>query len=361
MIKVLVVDDSALMRSEITKMIESDPDIKVVGTAKDGTQVMERVKELAPDVLTMDIEMPKMNGLDALKLVMAEAPRPVIMVSALTDEGAEETITALENGAFDFIHKPSGSISLDIATQTRLLVEKIKAAGKSKTSAVRPIKPGVKQPAAPDPKSNESTLTRQMPGKLEASKIIGLGISTGGPNTLMKILPLIPNSLNATILLVQHMPEKFTATLAKRLNTLCPMTVKEAQDGEILERACIYIAPGNRHMSVTARNPKLRFIKIQEGVSGDINRPSVDVLFHSLCDNFGKNWLGVLLTGMGGDGADGLLRLRKMGGHTIVEAEETCVVFGMPKRAIEKGAAEFILPNLKVPEKIVELYNKQGF
>lgn len=356
-IKVLVVDDSALMRSEITKMLESDNSIHVVGTARNGEQVLERVKTLNPDVVTMDIEMPKMNGLEALNILMQKAPCPVIMVSALTEAGAEETLTALEHGAFDFIQKPSGSISLDIAKQRRLLIEKVKAAAQSKKHFIskKEIPPAIKRT------ENKITPSRVMPGKLEVSHIIGVGISTGGPNALMKFLPLIPGDINVSILIVQHMPEKFTASLAKRLNKICQMKVKEAEDGEIIERGCMYIAPGGKHMAITERNAKIRFIKIREGSGTDYNCPSVDVLFHSLYEQLGKKWLGIILTGMGSDGAEGLLRLKKLGGHTIAQSKESCIVYGMPKRAVEKGAVEYVLSLENIPGKIVELYEKKAF
>ncbi len=361
MIRVLVVDDSALMRKEITRMLESDDSIRVVGTARNGLQVLSKVKELNPDVVTLDIEMPQMDGLTALKQVMAEAPCAVVMVSSLTAEGADITIEALENGALDFVHKPSGSISLDLATQTHLLIEKVKIASHASARHLRKFAKTRKPAARSSLRTEKPTTSRIMPGKLRAPHIVGVGVSTGGPHNLLEILPKIPKDLNLSILVVQHMPEKFTASLAKRLDKVCPMSVKEAVDGEIVERGCIYIAPGGKHMKLTARNPRLRLLSVQAGKPSDINCPSVDVLFESLSDALGKEWLGILLTGMGSDGADGLSRLRKMGGHTIAEAEETCTVFGMPKRAIERGAAEFILPVYKVPEAIQSLYQKNLF
>ncbi|MBF0288075.1 MAG: chemotaxis response regulator protein-glutamate methylesterase [SAR324 cluster bacterium] len=357
MIKVLVVDDSALMRREISKMLESDNSIQVVGTARDGSEVVSKVKELSPDVITLDVEMPKMDGLETLKQVMEQAPCPVVMVSSLTGEGADTTIQALENGAIDFVHKPSGSISLDIDKQKEQLISKIKTASQTTSGRLR------RRTISPRIKKTETVVPprRVMPGKMDPAHIVGIGISTGGPRALMEMLPNIAGDLNISILIVQHMPEKFTASLAKRLDKVCPMQVKEAEDGEIVERGCIYIAPGGKHMELTAKNPRIRFIQIVEGSESDINCPSVDRLFASLNHALAKNWLGVILTGMGGDGAEQLLQLKQKGGHTIAEAEETCTVFGMPKRAIEKGAAEFVLPLEAIPEKIHNLYHQKLF
>ncbi len=358
MIKVLVVDDSALMRREISKMLESDNTIQVVGTARDGSEVVDKIKKLSPDVITLDVEMPRMDGLETLKQVMTKAPCPVVMVSSLTAEGADTTIQALENGAIDFVHKPSGSISLDIAKQRAQLINKIKAASQTASHRLKryaaPPKIARRAPAPTQP-------VRVMPGKMEPAHIVGIGISTGGPRTLMEMLPCLPGDLNISILIVQHMPEKFTASLAKRLDKVCSMQVKEAEDGEIVERGCIYLAPGGKHMQLTAKNPRIRFIHIVEGTASDINCPSVDTLFESLNRALTKNWLGIILTGMGSDGAEQLLQLKQKGGHTIAEAEETCTVFGMPKRAIEKGAAEFVLPLEQIPEKIQSLYNQKLF
>lgn len=361
MTKVLVVDDSALMRQEISKMLETDSTLQVVGSARDGVQALERIRQLNPDVVTLDVEMPRMNGLECLKNIMRDMPRPVIMVSALTQEGAEVTIEALEYGAFDFIQKPSGSISLDISVRARQLIDKIKAAATASRRMRRTPVPPLRAKPKPPSRLELSRPKIMLPGKLEASHIIGIGISTGGPKTLQRLLPELPGDLNCSILLVQHMPEKFTATLAKRLDQSCQMHVKEAQDGEIVERGTIYVAPGGQHMSITARNPRIRFIQIKKGYESDINRPSVDVLFHSLCDGLQQNWLGVLLTGMGSDGADGLFRLRNLGGHTLVQDEATSTLFGMPKRAIEKGAACEVLPLDKIPGRIVELYRNHKF
>ncbi|MGK5091710.1 chemotaxis response regulator protein-glutamate methylesterase [Deltaproteobacteria bacterium TL4] len=357
MIKVLVVDDSALMRSELSKMLETDPLIKVVGTARHGGVVMAKIKEVDPDIITLDVNMPVMDGLEVLQVVMEQHPLPVIMVSARTEEGAEETIKALAYGAFDFIHKPSGSVSLDISKQTEELIKKVKLAVQTGRDKLR------KRATFSLPKHEKPAkeMLHVPPGQSESPHIIGIGVSTGGPHTLYEMLPVFPADWNVSLLIVQHMPEKFTHKLASHLDEVCAMRVKEAEDQEIIERGTVYIAKGGQHMEVTARNERIQFIKIRPGTSQDINCPSVDVLFHSLCQVLGKRWLGVVLTGMGSDGAEGVARLRKMGGHSIVESEETCTVFGMPKRAIERGGAEFILPIGNIPQKIIDLYKTHAF
>ena len=353
--RVLVVDDSALMRTEITKMLESDPTIKVIDTAKDGTEVLEKIKQHRPDVMTLDIEMPKMNGLEVLKVVMKIAPLPVVIISALTETNAEETMEALQIGAFDFIHKPSGSLSLQLSTQTKLLVEKIHQANRSRRKYLTNYSKKSNYLPSPLKSLQQQPLLHTPPANLPPAKIVGIGVSTGGPQTLHEILPKLPATLNASLLIAQHMPEKFTTFLAKNLNKVCALEVKEAEQDEIIERGTVYIAPGGQHMSITSRNERIRFIHIEEAKKGDVTSPSVDVLFESLLQVLGANWLGIILTGMGGDGAEGLAKLRNTGGHTIVEDEKSCTIFGMPKRAIAKGAAEFILPVQKIPEKIISL------
>jgi len=360
MIKVLVVDDSALMRREISKILESDPEITVVGTARDGSVVLDKVKELEPDVVTLDIQMPRMDGIEALKIIMAEAPLPVVMLSSLTAEGAAITIEALSIGAFDFVHKPSGVISLDIATQTDIIIAKIKTAGQIGLAQFRRRFTSTQRlPTSPPPIIKPQPV-QEMPEEPDIAGIVGIGVSTGGPRTLMKLLPQIPADLNISILIAQHMPEKFTESLAQRINSISPMTVKEAEDGEVIERGTIYIAPGGLHMKLVKANPGVRMIQVIDR-GNEIYFPSVDVLFNSINNELNERWLGIILTGMGGDGSIELARLRKKGGHTIAEAEETCTVFGMPKRAIERGGAEFILPDFKIPEKIKELHDKRLF
>jgi len=372
--RVLVVDDSALMRSELSKIIELDPQLEVVGTAINGHFAIEKVQSLDPDVVTLDVNMPQVSGLEALKTIMRDFPRPVVMISSLTQEGAEETIEALELGAVDFLAKPSGSISRDIDTQGDEIRKKIRTAATARSKrrfqhrAASPIKTTTRPaartaaPAAPRPglRSNEVVNPKvdpqgQIRGGGPQGVVVGIGVSTGGPKTLMNILPQIPGTFPGSIVIAQHMPEKFTSSFAQRLDKLCPMSVKEAQEGDIIESGTIYIAPGGKHLTLVHRNRKLLVVTLSEEEPGKIYKPSVDILFESLNLNLGKNWLGVMLTGMGADGAKALTALRKIGGHTICESEESCVVFGMPGRVVEMGGAEFILDENQISEKIIQL------
>lgn len=371
MYKILVVDDSALMRSELTKIIEKGDELKVIATARNGSQVLEKIEQYRPDVVTMDINMPIMDGITALKEIMKKKPLPVVMISSLTQEGAEETMDALSFGAFDFIAKPSGSISLDIATQGKLIRVKLKTAAISgKPKSKFPEKGSVtihrapfrardqvenKPPIRTYPKRTSINRSSSIGNSFIRKKIVGVGVSTGGPKTLMSILPQIPSSFEGSILIAQHMPENFTLSFANRLDKVCPLTVKEAADGDIVEPGMVYIAPGGKHMKVINRNNRLLMLKIVNDIPSKIYKPSVDILFESLVEEIGKNWLGVMLTGMGGDGATALTELRHIGGHTIAESEESCVVFGMPGKVVKLGGAEFILHEHEIASKIVEL------
>ncbi|PCI30508.1 MAG: chemotaxis response regulator protein-glutamate methylesterase [SAR324 cluster bacterium] len=359
--KVLVVDDSALMRSELTKIIEKDEELKVVATARNGSQVLDKIRRFHPDVVTMDINMPIMDGIEALKQVMENAPLPVVMISSLTQEGAEETMDALNLGAFDFIAKPSGSISLDIATQGKIIRLKLKTAATSRSRwslrkriTARP--PAIRKPIVSQRSVRRSPIIRSgLRGAVPKKGIVAIGVSTGGPKTLMSILPQIPADFSGSILIAQHMPENFTLSFANRLNKVCSLHVKEAENGDIVEPGTIYVAPGGKHMKVKNRNNRLLMLEIVDDIPSKIYKPSVEVLFESLLENIGTNWLGVMLTGMGSDGARALTQLRKMGGHTIAESEESCVVFGMPGKVVEMGGAEYVLSEHEIASKIVEI------
>jgi len=362
--RVLVVDDSALMRSELSKIVGADPDLEVVGTAINGRFAIEKVQSLDPDVVTLDINMPMVSGLEALKVIMRDFPRPVVMISSLTQEGAEETVEALELGAVDFLAKPSGSISRDIDTQGDEIRKKIKVAASSRLrnrfQRRVPIAPKPMGRLIPKPKvqampiSQDSSQILVRPGGPQGV-VVGIGVSTGGPKTLMSILPELPADFPGALVIAQHMPEKFTASFAQRLDKLCPMKVKEAEEGDVVEAGTIYIAPGGKHMSLIQRNRKLLMVKLTLDEPGKIYKPSVDILFDSLNASLGTGWLGVMLTGMGADGAKALTALRKNGGHTICESEESCVVFGMPGRVVEMGGAEFVLDENKISGKIIQL------
>lgn len=335
--RVLVVDDSALMRKLISDMINSSPDFEVVGTARDGEDALKKAGQLRPDVVTMDVEMPRVNGLEALAHIMMHMPTPVIMLSALTKEGTETTIRALELGAVDFIAKPGGkSISMSIEEIRDELLRKIRVAVHAKPRRLyisrkkKHLLPKIR---------NESTA-------------IVFGASTGGPGTLIDILQALPADM-PPIFIVQHMPPGFTSSFARRLNTLSRLEVKEAEDGDAIKKGMGYVAPGDYHMLI--RNGRIR---LSHGPKLHSVRPAVDITMESAAESYGRNAIGVLLTGMGSDGAEGLKKIRASGGRTIAEAEQTCVVFGMPKAAIEAGAAEVVVPSYKIPVEIIRMLGK---
>lgn len=357
MYKVMIVDDSAFMRSELTKIIEEDARLRVVGTAANGMEAINRVRQFRPDVITMDINMPIMDGIEALKYIMRDNPLPVLMISALTHESADETIQALTLGAFDFFHKPSGSISLDISLQADIIREKIVAAASSKT-----YKTVLKRSWETIPKTFSKIGKIQQSLKIprreriaRQNKIVAIGVSTGGPRALMSILPSLPATFEGSIIIAQHMPEKFTRSFAKRLDDICQLTAKEAKDGDILQRGRIYVAPGGFNIRVIRRSDAGYAIEITERSRLSAHIPNIDILFRSLLECLGNQWLGIMLTGMGSDGAQALTDLRKIGGHTIAEAEESCVVFGMPRKVIEMQGAEFILREAEIAQKIQEI------
>jgi two-component system chemotaxis response regulator CheB len=326
-VRVLVVDDSALMRKLIPQMLEADQSIEVVGTAMDGNFCLKKIEELKPNVITLDLQMPGMNGIDTLKEIMRRHPIPVIVVSSHSTEGASITFKALGLGAFDFVTKPQDATG-HMADAARQLIVKIKAAADCKV-----VRPGslMGQPAR---------VEKIAAGKfaLAPSKTVAIGISTGGPQALEFLLAQFPPDFPGTVLVVQHMPSGFTDMFARRLDELCALRVKEAQSGDVLQAGRVLIAPGSRHMTVK-RLPMGDVVVLNDEGPVNGHRPSVDVLFHSVAQEFGRLAVGVLMTGMGDDGAQGLGEVKRAGGMTIAQSEESCVVFGMPKAAIERGYA----------------------
>ncbi|MGA9529107.1 MAG: chemotaxis response regulator protein-glutamate methylesterase [Terriglobales bacterium] len=324
-VRVLVVDDSALMRRLIPQILERDPSIEVVGTAIDGHFALKKIEELTPDVLTLDLEMPGLNGIDTLKEIMRRWRLPVIVVSSHSTAGASITLKALAQGAFDFVAKPQ-DVSARMPEIANELIKKIQAAAQN----------GVAQPQYLRDEAPRAPITKQNPAA--PTSIIAIGVSTGGPNALQYLFSQLPAGFSGSILVVQHMPDGFTEMFAKRLDETCPIRVKQAQSGDLLVAGRALICPGNRHMKVK-RLPlgNVAMLSDDEPVNG--HRPSVDVLFRSVAGAFGSQAIAVLMTGMGEDGATGMGAIQHAGGLTIAQSQKTCVVFGMPKAAIERGFA----------------------
>lgn len=336
MIKVLIVDDSAVVRTVLTEELSKDPDIEIVGTAPDPYIARDKIVFLKPDVITLDVEMPRMDGITFLKKLMRHYPLPVIIVSSLTPKGGDLAMEALENGAVDVLCKPGGSYTVgDIALQ---LIDKIKGAAR-----VVPRKKTV----------TESSTVKRLSMTKTTNKVLAIGASTGGTEAIKDVLTKFPVDSPGTVI-VQHMPEKFTTSFAKRLDELCAMKVVEAQGGETVQPGIALLAPGNKHM-VLRRSGARYWVEVKDGPLVFHQRPAVEVLFNSVAKYAGKNAIGVILTGMGADGAAGLLNMRNAGAQTIAQDEESCVVFGMPKEAIKKGGAEYVLPLEKISEKIIRL------
>jgi two-component system chemotaxis response regulator CheB len=332
-IKVLVVDDSALMRKLIPTILARDAEIEVVGTAMDGAFALKKIHELHPDVVTLDLEMPRMDGMETLRLIMKSAPVPVILFSTHSKEGAYTTFKALATGAVDFVAKPSDAAVGNLDAIADQLIEKIKVAKRAAKHRL---------PTAPILESPLELKKKQLP-TLPPNRIIAIGISTGGPNALQFILSQLPADFPASILIVQHMPEGFTEMFARRLDECSALDVREARSGDLLWAGRVLLCPGNRHLMVR-RMPRGDMAVLTDAPHVNGHRPSVDVLFHSVAQEFGLTAVGVLMTGMGEDGAVGLGAIKAAGGMTIAQTEDSCVVSGMPRAAIARGFANKIVP-----------------
>src|SRR6266849_2483247 len=331
-IRVLVVDDSALMRKLIPAILARESSIEVVGTAMDGAFALKKIEELQPDVVTLDLDMPRMDGMETLRLIMRRAPLPVILFSTHSKEGGYATLKALAHGAVDFLAKPKDAAAGHLEGIADQLIAKIKVA---KRAAGRKLPPVVLD-EKPAPKKG----TR---AALPPRRVVAIGISTGGPNALQFVLSQIPADFQSTIIIVQHMPEGFTEMFAKRLDECCALEVQEARSGDLLLAGRVLICPGNRHMMVR-RMPRGDMAVLSDGPPVNGHRPSADVLFHSVAQQFALTSVGVLMTGMGDDGAEGLGAIKAAGGMTVAQSEDTCVVSGMPRAAILKGYANKIVP-----------------
>lgn len=344
-VRVLVVDDSALMRKLIPLILERDPDIEVVGTAMDGNFALRKIAELHPDVVTLDLEMPRMDGIETLRMIMRSAPLPVIVFSTHSKEGAYATFKALALGAIDFVAKPQDAAAGHLDPIACQLIEKIKVA---KRASGHKMIPRLDVEAAPPRKKFAHVA-------LPPSRIIAIGISTGGPNALQYVLTQIPGDIPATFVIVQHMPEGFTDMFARRLDECCALEVQEAKSGDLLVSGRVLICPGNRHIMVR-RMARGEMVVLSDSPPINGHRPSADVLFHSVAQEFGLTAVGILMTGMGEDGAEGLGAIKAAGGVTIAQSEESCVVPGMPRAAIVRGYASKIVPLEGLPTFLISQY-----
>ena len=354
-IRVLVADDSALMRRTLQHVIESHPDFEMIGYARDGEDAVVKARDLKPDVVTMDINMPKMDGISAMQMIVNEDICPVVMLSSLTQSGAVTTFECMELGAFDYVGKPDGTVSSDLTSVAHELLLKLKAAagvgalqrtGRGRQARRRALSEEEPIRVAHGPSGGESV------GNGSDFKAVVIGISTGGPGTIMEVLPLLPSEMNAAVFLIQHMPPTFTNSYAKRLNQACKLEVAEVESGVEVRPGHCYVGRGDYHLTLfrkasgqvvvrTALTPRTLFV------------PSVDVTMESVLSVYGKNTIGVLMTGIGDDGANQMVRIRQAGGHTIAESEESSVVFGMPREAIERGGACEVFPSWEIAKAIV--------
>lgn len=354
-IKVLIVDDSALMRRTLKQILLTDSTIEVVGTSRDGEDAIIKAKEFMPNVVTMDINMPLMDGITSMQHILEDNPNiGVLIVSSLSTEGAMVTFEALELGAFDYVAKPSGTVSSDIHLIGREIIEKVKAAYKYSRKKSYDKETFKKRQQVNNKRKKKTKQVKDIvPTISKLTKIVVIGISTGGPNTLMEVLPEIKADIKAAILIVQHMPPAFTGTFSARLNNVCQFEIKEAESGDKLEDGRGYLAPGGYQLVLrkniirVTSNPQTLFM------------PSVDVTMDSVISEYNANdIIGVLMTGMGNDGADSMVRIKEAGGWTIAEDESTAIVYGMPREAIERGGASIVVPSHKIANEIVRAVNR---
>lgn len=328
----LVVDDSAVMRKLVSNLLERDAEIEVIATAIDGTFAINKVDQLRPDVVTLDVNMPRMDGLTALQQIVARYAIPVVMLSSLTTTGARLTLQSLEMGAFDFVCKPKGSSQMgEVADE---LIEKVKAAARSRDMR-EPTGPLILPPV-------HRTGPLRDPTSRGPIKLVAIGASSGGPHALRHMLPKIPADFPAGIVIVQHMPESFTALFAKWLDEICAIKVREARDGSLATAGSALIAPGNAHLTVRKRPTGAEAV-LERSSAVNGHMPSVDVLFRSVAQEYGDQAAALIMTGMGGDGAEGIGAVRRAGGHTIAQDKDSCTIFGMPRVAINKGYIEQVV------------------
>jgi two-component system chemotaxis response regulator CheB len=341
-IRVLVVDDSAFMRTALTRMIQSEADFQVVGTASSGSDALAKIPMLDPDVVTLDVQMPGLDGLETLRHIMRRFPRPVIMVSAITEKDAEITFNALSAGAFDYVPKQMSSTSLEITHIRMDLISKIRAASQS---------PGAR---SRHPLGRKPPLSVKFPTQAfrVAPAIVAIATSTGGPKALEQILPCFPADFSLPILIVQHMPAGFTTTFARRLHSLCKLDVREAVHGEVVRPAVAYICPAGLHMRVQYTGSQVQILLSTDPMDA-IHIPSADILMESVANVYRNRALGVIMTGMGSDGAEGIKHIYRAGGLTLGQDENTCTVYSMPRACAERGVLTQIVPLLEIPAEIL--------
>jgi two-component system chemotaxis response regulator CheB len=349
-IRVLVVDDSALVRKLLTEILNADPDIEVVGSAMDPHFARDKIKELNPDVLTLDVEMPRMDGITFLRNLMRLRPMPVVMISTLTQKGADTTLEALELGAVDYVAKPTNDLTNKLNDFAQEIIAKVKVAAAVPKSVIERPRPAL----TPVDKS----LVEIPAAKIKATrKIIAIGASTGGTEAIKEVLTSLPASA-PSIVIAQHIPGAFSEAFANRVNGLSAMNVSQASDGEEILPGHVYIAPGDLHLKVRRSGTKY-YCQLDDGPPVSRHKPSVDVLFDSVAKSVGKNAIGVMLTGMGSDGASGMLAMKEAGSENFVQDEASSVVWGMPGSAVKAGATDRILALGKIPEELVRLYSNE--
>ena len=339
-LRVLVVDDSLFMRAAIARLLGSDGRFEVVGQARDGREAVDKVLELSPDVVTMDFNMPLLNGAEAVREIMARRPTPVLMFSAHTVQGARETMDALGAGAVDFVSKPAGEVSPDLSGIADELTGKLMAAAGARPQALAPLRQA--KPARP------AQLTTWPP---TGPRVLVIAVSTGGPAALSRVIPALQADIKFSVVIVQHMPARFTATLAERLNALSAVSVREARDGDRPIAGVVFVAPGDRHLEVTERG----FLRLADGPPVNGCRPSADVTMAGAARAFGQRAIGLVMTGMGRDGAAGLAAIRRGEGVTLAQDQASSVIYGMPKAAVDAGVVDEVLPLDRIARRLQEL------
>lgn len=359
-VKVLIVDDSAVVRQVLTQQLATVAGLEVIGSAADPIFAMKKMNETWPDVIVLDIEMPRMDGITFLKKIMHEHPTPVVICSTLTDKGAEVTMQAMAAGAVDIITKPKAGLKGFLQEHQTLLVNAIKGAAMARvgkmSASPASATPATKMKAASPKLTADVVLAASGKPMTETTdRVVAIGTSTGGTQALEKVLVKLPRTVPG-IVVVQHMPEQFTSAFAKRLDSICQLTVKEAENNDRVIPGQVLIANGGKHMLLRRSGAQYR-VEIKDGPLVSRHRPSVDVLFRSVANSAGSNAVGIIMTGMGDDGARGMKEMHDAGAYTIAQDEATCVVYGMPKEAVKIGAVDLSLPLDKIPEKIINLHN----